>query len=286
MNIGIIGLGLMGGSIALAAKKNHHTIYGFDQSDAVSEHARKINLIDFSCPSIQALCEQSTLLVIAVPMGAYEDTFLQLAPHLQKDSIMTDCGSVKSSAIELAKRLLAAEAYARFVPAHPIAGKELSGCDSACGDLFKNCATIVCCDNQMESAAYHSVQNFWKSLGAKIVEMSAEEHDKIFATISHLPHILAYAIVNLISNSDKRDSFLQFSAGGFRDFTRIAGSHPTMWKDICMSNKANILNSIAHYQSVLNDISAEIKNDDDQALFQRFSSSKKLREQWMSVIDQ
>ncbi len=285
MNIGIIGLGLIGGSVAIAAKRNGHLIHGYDESPQTCQYALQNNIVDHSHQSIKELADDAQLLVIAVPMGAYEDVLLQLAPYLQKDSLITDCGSVKSSVIELSKKTLDSEAQKRFVPAHPIAGKESSGFKFACGDLFKERSVIFCTNDQTDSNALQTIQNFWESMGASVVKMTAQEHDEIFSDVSHLPHILAFAIVNLINDSTKRDSLIEFSAGGFRDFTRIAGSHPTMWKDICLSNKTNILKSINNYQSVLNDITLEIENDDNHALYQRFSSSKKLREQWINIID-
>lgn len=282
-HLGVIGLGLIGGSLALAAKRANWQVSAYNRTAATAQRAAASGQIDRAVTHLRdlAACD---VIFLAVPMRTYGEVLRELAPALAPHSILTDGGSTKQDAIAAAQQHLGAAA-ARFVPAHPIAGKEESGWEAASADLFTNHLTILC-PEQCDAAAVATVTRLWQQVGARTCTMGAAEHDATLAAVSHLPHLLAYALVSAIEQRADSEQLLRFAAGGFRDFTRIAGSHPQMWRDICMANSANLLQAIEWYQQELAQFAAHIKNGDEEALSARFGAARTLRRQWLDTLEQ
>lgn len=281
--LGIIGLGLIGGSLALAAKRCGWHVAAYNRAADVAQRAAAAGRIDRAAPAISDL-RDCDILFIAVPLAAYNDIFSQVAQIASPSTVITDGGSAKKTTLAAAKQTLG-KLHRRFVPAHPIAGKEKSGFAAATADLFHNRLTILCTDDCDPDAAA-AAENLWTQAGARISFMSAEAHDKHFAIISHLPHILSYALVSAIAQHGDSEKLLTLAAGGFRDFTRIAGSHPDMWRDICAANRDNLLQAIEWYQRELAAFAADIKQNNSDALWQRMHSAKTLRQLWLNTLEQ
>ncbi len=281
LHLGIIGLGLIGGSLALAAKRAGWQVSAYNRTAASSTAAVNDGYIDCCVNRIGDLgnCD---VIFLGVPVSTYDEILAELQPVLSPRSIVTDGGSTKQDGIAAAKRQLG-DLACRFVAAHPIAGKEASGWTAASADLFVNHLTILC-PNGADEDAIATVTMLWQQAGAQIHTMSAELHDTNLAMISHLPHLLAYALVSMIDKQEENAKLLQFAAGGFRDFTRIASSHPEMWRDICLANADNLLPMIECYQQELAEFADYIKNQDSQALSTRFAAARSLRQQWLNTL--
>ena len=221
------------------------------------------------------------VVVLAVPVGQYPALLAALSPVLTGDMVLTDGGSTKVEAVARARECLGGY-FSRFVPAHPIAGKEKSGWREATADLFVGKTTVMGGDDGTDAEAVARVRDFWRALGARTVEMTAAEHDEVFSFVSHLPHLLAYAMVEVILRRDDCDDLMRFAAGGFHDFTRIAGSDPTMWRDICLSNREHLLAAIRTYEDILSAIRTDVENRSGDALLARFDAVRQLREHWIN----
>ena len=282
--LGIIGLGLIGGSIALAAGRAGWHISAYDRHSDTTAAALQGEHIHHAAADIAALGD-SDIIVIAVPMCAYDEVLAQIAPLLQSHTVITDSGSSKRTALAAASRMLGKHAP-RFVAGHPVAGKEQSGWQAASADLFRGALTILCPDSATDPQALAAVQTLWQQLGARLEQMPADQHDNRLAAVSHLPHILAYTLVNAISRQDNNGDLLQLAAGGFRDFTRIASSEPEMWRDICLTNGENILEQLDKYQQQLADLSDFIRQQDSDSLYQQFAAARDLRQKWLNTLEQ
>ena len=282
-HLGVIGLGLIGGSLALAAKRAGWRVSACNRTTATARAAASAGQIDHSVEDIAALAA-CDIICIAVPMRAYDDVFAALAPALAANAIITDGGSTKTDAVSTARRHLGALSR-RFVPAHPIAGKEQSGWQAASADLFNNHLVIVCPEG-CDADAVAGARALWQQTGARLQTMSAATHDGHLAAISHLPHLLSYALVSAIDRHKNSEELLQYAAGGFHDFTRIAGSHPHMWRDICLANADNLLEAVAWYQRELSQLADHIKAGDGAALSARFTAARTLRQQWLNTLEQ
>lgn len=282
--LGVIGLGLIGGSLALAAKRAGWHVSAYNRSPEVARRAAQQGRIDAQAEDIAALAGSCDIIFIAVPMGAYDAVLGQLAPALAPAAVVTDGGSTKQDTLAAVHRQLG-EARRRFVPAHPIAGKEQSGWDAASAALFENHLTILC-PEQCDEDALAAVTRLWQQAGARTHCMSAAAHDAALASVSHLPHLLAYALVSAIDKHGDSAQLLQFAAGGFRDFTRIAGSHPDMWRDICLANSPRLLDAIDWYQRELAVFSDYIRRGDGEALQARFDAARALRREWLNTLEQ
>jgi prephenate dehydrogenase len=251
-SIGIVGVGLIGGSFALSLKRvmPELKVLGFGRNEANLEWARQHGVINDSVKSIAALGD-CDLIVIATPLGAMESVIDELAPNISGHTLLTDVGSAKSAVIEQVRRIAAkhpeADLLDRFVPGHPIAGREQSGAAAAKANLFDAHRVILTPMPENTDAAVAEVQALWELAGATVQKMSADHHDEVLAATSHLPHLLAYQLVStLAALEDKREIFA-YAAGGFRDFTRIAASDPVMWRDICLQNREAILPVLDQY---------------------------------------
>lgn len=277
----IVGVGLIGGSLAAALRRAGvvKTIVGVGRSRENLAQAQSLGLIDASMPLAEAIAG-ADVIVLAVPVGAMTEIF----PLLTKTSAtITDVGSVKACVVADARAALGANAR-RFVPAHPIAGTEQSGAKAARADLFVDRQVILTPNADTDAASHARVGALWTAAGARLTEMDAATHDEIFALTSHLPHLLAYSLVNLLANARDialpagTDSLFDFAASGFRDFTRIAGSDPTMWRDICLANREPIAAGLKRYADSLAQLGAAVERGDATALHELFTVAKRARD--------
>ena len=284
----IFGVGLIGGSVALALKKAQFVthIVGVGRTQASLNEALKLGVIDAICiaddkqTNIQAALDGADLVLIAAPVAQTERILQSIKPHLNNQTIITDAGSTKGDVLVCAKEILG-EQFSQFVGGHPIAGAEKSGVSAAKDDLFlgKNVVLTPVFSPTPETNihALAGVADLWKKCGANVTEMSAENHDNIFAAVSHLPHLLAFALVDDIASRANAAQLFSFAASGFRDFTRIAGSSPEMWRDISLANRAALLGEINAFQIELTQIKQLLENEDGaglQALFERASVAR------------
>ena len=277
MKIGVIGLGLIGGSFALAARRLGHAVTGYDCCAKTLNDAVRLGVVSAAGDDVAALGD-SDLIFVAVPVRAYDGVFSALAPVLRSDAVLTDGGSTKSGVLRTATRLLGERAR-RFVAAHPIAGGEDSGVAAANADLFVGAMLVICGENA-DSDAVETTRRLWRAIGATTAEMTAAQHDLIFSLVSHLPHVLSYALVGSLSRQTDKDALIRYAAGGFRDFTRIAASHPAMWRDICLENRDNILAALKLYQDEISALTRHVEDGDGDALFAHFQTARLLRRYW------
>jgi len=277
----IIGVGLIGGSLALALKNAGfcQTIIGAGRNQQRLEKAQQLGIIDSYSTSMADAVKDADIVFVAVPMGTMSAVFEQIAGHLKPGAVVTDGGSAKQSVIDDAKQNLG-DRFSNFVAGHPIAGTEKSGCEAAFAELYQQRRIIITPTNETNASAIDTVTAMWQAAGAEVETMAADLHDEVLAGTSHLPHLLAYGLVNCLFESDKADSYFKFAAGGFRDFTRIASSDPVMWRDICLTNKSALLDSLARYQTELDKLKSALENNDGDQLLGDFQSAKKSRDKF------
>ncbi|MBE8190016.1 MAG: prephenate dehydrogenase/arogenate dehydrogenase family protein [Candidatus Thioglobus sp.] len=276
----IIGVGLIGSSFALGLKKANKikTIIGFDEQKSSLEKAKKLGVIDdFSLDISQALSGVQMVL-IATPVNSFKPILELIKPHISAEIIITDVGSTKSSVVEIAEMVFG-KMPANFVPAHPIAGKEKSGVEAADANLFKGKSVILTPQPATSKNAIGQVTQLWQGIGAKVDIMTAEKHDALLGMTSHLPHILAFALMDYLihSNPDACD----YAAGGFKDFSRIASSDAVMWRDICLNNSTQISKHITGYQRSLANLLELVEGKNSAALEELFASAKSARDGWL-----
>lgn len=274
----IFGVGLIGGSVALALKKTGHapTIVGVGRSVESLNQALELGVIDALETNVQAACSDADLILIAAPVAQTSAILQSIKPHLNKDTVITDAGSTKSDVLSAAQAILG-EQFSQFIGGHPIAGAEKSGVSAAKSDLFVGKNVVLTPTPATNIHAARRATQLWQACGAKVSEMSAENHDGIFAAVSHLPHLLAFALVDDIASRTNAEQLFSFAASGFRDFTRIAGSHPEMWRDISLANKTALLSEISAFESELTQLKQLLANEDAagiQALFERASVAR------------
>jgi len=272
--IAIIGVGLIGGSIAMALKERgiKGSIMGIGRSEGRLKMAQEKGIIDgYSTVPSQGV-ENADLIILSTPVGRFEDIIVAIRDRIKKGAIVTDVGSVKAGVVRRLSPLLTEGV--RFVGAHPIAGGESSGFESADPGLFKNALCIITPVDSTDREALESVSNLWRSIGSKVVYMSPDEHDVIYASVSHLPHIIAYALINTIL---ERDDILSYGGSGFKDMTRIALSPAGLWRDICMYNRDNILSALRDFLASLSKIRKMIEDSDWVALEREFEKAGKGR---------
>jgi prephenate dehydrogenase len=236
-------------------------------------------VIDEIAESLADAARGASLIVLCAPVAQNFALLHALEPHLQPGTIVTDAGSTKSDVIMAAKTALG-DKVAQFVPAHPIAGRELNGVEAALNDLYRGKKVVLCPLQENSRADVAAVRAMWEAAGADCHVMSAVQHDAVFAAVSHLPHLLSYALVAQIGNAEDAALKLDFAGGGFRDFTRIAASSPEMWRDICIANKEALLREIDTYEAVLGHLKAQIKAGDGAALERVFARASDTRLKW------
>ncbi len=277
-NVTIIGVGLIGGSLArvLRTKNLAGRITGAGRSRTTLELALKIGVIDCMGQGSAHAVEDADLIILASPVGTFEAIVREIAPHLRPGAILTDVGSVKGALIRQIEGIL--PPHAQYVPAHPIAGREKSGVAESTETLFQGRRCILTPSARTEHKALESVRDLWTAAGAEVTIMDADLHDKVFAAVSHLPHVAAFAMMSAVAdlNTGTRD-YLQFSGAGFRDFTRIAASSPEMWRDICLMNRDNLVQMIDRYVSSLNRFKRDIAAGDGTRLEKHLKLASDVR---------
>lgn len=277
-NVTIIGVGLIGGSLAkvLRAKGLAGPITGAGRSRQTLELAIKLGVIDHAGHDSAHAVEDADLVVLASPVGAFRKIVGDIGPHLKKGAILTDVGSVKGALI---KTIEDAIPYGvSYVPAHPIAGREKSGVAESTETLFEGRRCILTPTEKTDKKALEAVREMWIAAGAEVTVMDADLHDKIFAAVSHLPHVAAFAMMSAVAELNTgTEDYIQFSGAGFRDFTRIAASSPEMWKDICLMNRDNLVMMIDRYLFSLNRLKRDIAAGDEDRLEHHLKTSSDVR---------
>ena len=278
--ISIIGCGLIGSSIlrAIQEQKLATKISVYDKSNKVIEYLKKNFTADI-CSNVTESVKDADLIIISAPLSSYKEILLSIKSNLKEGSILTDTGSTKKEVNKIVNNL--GLKNISWIASHPIAGTEYSGPAAGFSSLFKNRWCILSADKQVSKDKIENLEKFWSKLGSKVKVMSFEDHDYVLSLTSHLPHAVAYSIVRTaINNEDKfKNDVIQYSAGGLRDFTRIAASDPLMWKDIFIDNSENILKVLDNYSKNLDDIKSAIKKKDSEKLLEIFSSTKKVRKE-------
>jgi len=277
----IIGVGLIGGSLAQALRNAGvcKEFIGCSRDTRHLDRAVQLGVIDRYDIAPAAAVQEADLVVVAVPLGAMEAVFVAMQPGLRDGCVITDVGSAKVHVLDAARAAFGALPNC-FVPGHPIAGTEQSGVEASVPDLFVGHQVILTPDEVTEKKALHRVRAMWEATGAKVTEMSPQHHDAVLAATSHLPHILAFSLVESLSRLEDRHEVFQYAAGGFRDFTRIAASDPEMWRDICLANGTAVLDMIGRYGQDLEQVSRAIRDRDGEFLLQLFRRASKARRRY------
>jgi len=275
----IIGCGLIGSSIARAIRKNHLSskIVSSNRSDSVNKKVIELKIVDDSSSDTKKMAEGSDLIIIATPLSSYEDIISKIKNSLKSGTILTDVGSVKENIISLIEKDVPANVS--WISSHPIAGTEESGPEAGFSELFKNRWCILTPSKKAQEKDIKLLETFWKKIGSKVDIMEAKQHDYILSITSHMPHLIAYNIVNTSLNiqDEKESVIVKYSAGGLRDFTRIAASNPIMWRDIFIQNKKNTSKMIDKFIEDLEDLKKAIENEDGKKLEEIFTKTKKIR---------
>lgn len=277
--LALVGVGLIGGSLALALKqaKAVREVVGVGRGVSSLDEARRRGVIDVRASSAAAAVRDAELVVLATPVGAMPALLGAIAPALDARALVTDVGSTKQSVTQAARAALG-NRFPAFVPGHPIAGAETSGVRAASAELFRHRRVVLTPAPETRVDALTKVGAMWAATGAEVMQMPADEHDAILGLTSHLPHVLAYTLVDLVAARPGRDPF-QFVGGGFRDFTRIAASDPTMWRDICLANPRAVLAALGDYRARLRDLAGAIERGDGDALMTLFERAKRARDE-------
>jgi len=275
----IIGVGLIGSSLSLALKQAGAVgqVTGFGRNQQNLARGIELGVLDNFADSIEASVSDADVIVVAVPLGAMRQVFAELKPAIKQGVIITDVGSAKGSVVTAARAELGA-LFPRFVPGHPIAGTEKSGVEAGFASLYQKRRVIMTPLPQTDQDAISVIDEMWRHCGAIIEYLSVEHHDKVLAATSHLPHMLAYALVHQLSNLNDHEEIFRYASGGFRDFTRIASSDPVMWRDVCISNGDALVNLIEQYQQELDRVKAAINAEDADELLRLFGRAKSERD--------
>lgn len=282
--LAIVGAGLIGGSFALALKQAGavREVLGVGRNPARLAAARELGLIDRAVNWAEA--GQADCILLALPVGETEAVLRHLAPHLKAGAVVTDAGSTKANVVAAARAALGAR-FADFVPGHPIAGSEQSGPGAARADLYQGKKVVLTPQADTRADALATVQALWQAAGAQVEMLDADLHDRVFAAVSHLPHLAAFALVDELAQRADGDTFFRFAASGFRDFTRIAGSSPEMWRDIALANREALLTELDAYVAALQGLRNAVSAEDADALQAIFSRARAAREHWINSQD-
>ena len=279
--LGVIGCGLMGGSFALALKRAGlvKRVIGYSMSPSTTEKAKKLGVIDTVAESALLAVSGSDIVLIAVPVAATEATFKAIRHLVEPGVLVMDVGSTKRDVVDAARRVLK-ERIESFVPAHPIAGKEAAGIDHADATLYHGRQVILTPLPQTSPAMLQKATDVWAAIGARVLRMTAENHDAAFAAVSHLPHMLAFAYFNSVAGQPAGRDFLSLAGPGFRDFTRIAASEPVVWRDILMSNREEVLKQSQRLRHALDAMDHAMKSGNVKALEGMIRSASEARAGW------
>jgi cyclohexadieny/prephenate dehydrogenase len=283
--VALIGLGLIGSSIARAARQYSaaREIAALDSSSQVLERVRELKIADMVANDAATGLRGADLIILCAPVGACGEIARTIAPYLEPGAVLSDVGSVKSAVVEQVAPHVPGGVH--FIPAHPVAGTEYSGPDAGFAALFQNRWCILTPPEGVDQSAVRKLIAFWTRLGARVETMSAQHHDLVLAVTSHLPHLIAYNIVRTADDlgEDTRSEVIKFSASGFRDFTRIAASDPTMWRDIFLNNRDAVLEMLGRFNEDLTELQRMIRRGDGQGLFDLFTRTRAIRK---SIIEQ
>lgn len=279
--LGLIGCGLMGGSFALALKRSGlvETVVGYSQSQETTQKALQLGVVDRVVHSPSETVRGADLVLIAVPVAAIESTLQAIGPHLSDHCLVMDVGSTKQDVVMGARRALNAQ-IGCFVPAHPIAGKEHAGVEHASADLYAGCQVVLTPTQDTPMANTERAQTLWEALGCRVRCMSPEAHDTAYAAVSHLPHLLAFAMMKAIQDQRGGERLLSLAGPGFRDFTRIAASEPSVWRDILISNRQAVLAQLDLYQQALHAFETALITEDAPALRELIATASAARADW------
>ena len=277
----VCGVGLIGGSFALAARRAGiaRHIVGVGRSAQSMQRAVELGVIDSAAADWAEALDGADFVLLAPPVGQMDAILGAMAPHLQPHTLVTDAGSTKRDVMEAIYRHLDLQ-LANVVPAHPIAGAEKSGVDAAFASLFDGKKVVLTPLPENAPSAVLRVREVWEACGAVIHEMPPQDHDRVFAAVSHLPHLLAFGLVHDLAGRANAEQLFGFAASGFRDFTRIAGSHPEMWRDICIANRQALLGELDQYLAELAYLRALLLSGDGERLEQHFDEARKARNAW------
>ena len=277
--LAIIGVGLIGASLALALKQASAVghVVGCGRSENNLQKGLELGVIDSYTTSIAEAARSADVVVLAIPLGAMQMAFEQIRGSVGPQTIITDAGSAKGSVVKVAQAVLG-DKISQFVPGHPIAGAEKSGVEAGLPDLYQDRRVILTPLESTDPGAVNKIVDMWQACGAIIEYLDVEHHDKVLAATSHLPHMLAYSLVNYLSSLNDHDEIFKYAAGGFRDFTRIASSDPVMWRDVCISNGDALEALIEGFKKELDEVSLAIRNRDSDRLLVLFSTAKSERD--------
>ena len=280
----VVGVGLIGGSFALALKAAGQvdTVVGVDRSRDCLAAALQLGVIDRACSSWSEALEAADLVMLAVPVGQMRSVLAEMAQYLGAATLISDAGSTKQDVAAQAALSLGAK-VAQFVPGHPIAGAEKSGVGAASADLFRAKRVVLTPLAHNARAAVERVAAAWQECGAEVSELTPLVHDQTFAAVSHLPHLLAYTLVHELAGRADSQRLFSFAAGGFKDFTRIASSHPEMWRDICVANRAPLIEEVDAYLAQLLRVRVLLASADAPALHQLFAQARAARDTWLEA---
>ena len=280
-HLAVFGVGLIGGSFALALKqaKVVSRVVGVGRNPANLRLALERGIIDSIADPATAV-RGADVVLLSTPVAQFPKVLEAIAPGLGAQTTITDGGSTKRDVIAGARKALGSK-IAQFVPAHPIAGAEKSGAEAASAELFRDRRVVVTPLRENRRGTLEQVESLWKACGARVARMDPEEHDAVLAAVSHLPHVLAYALVHGVAKRNNSEQLFSFAAGGFRDFTRIASSHPEMWRDICLANRDRLVQELKSYANELGSIRKLVEKGDGAALEKLFAGARNARNKWI-----
>ncbi len=286
-HLSIVGVGLIGGSLARALRKAKlvNRVTGCNRNEETLKKAIELDVIDDYSLDIKEAVSGADVVVIGTPLSTTEKLFPQIVASLKEGAVITDVGSAKGSVVDVA-RVVMGELISQFVPGHPIAGTEQSGVEASFAELFINHRVILTPLEETNTQALKLITDMWQAVGADVIDLDVEHHDAVLAATSHLPHMLAYALVDCLAGMQEREEIFKYAAGGFADFTRIASSSPEMWHDICFSNRNALLNTLDKFTDHINQIKKAIENSDSEQLLKIFKRAKQARDKFTDSRNQ
>jgi len=283
--LAVVGVGLIGGSLARALREAGEVgeVVGCDLSIDNLQRAMDLRVVDRFSTDVGEAVEGADVVFLAVPLGAMRATFEAMKGHLKPGVVLTDGGSAKGSVVEDCKAVFG-EIPAGLVPGHPIAGTENSGVDASFKELYQNRRIILTPIEGGDPQALELVRKMWRACGARVTEMELKHHDEVLAATSHLPHMLAFGLVDTLARMEENDEIFRYAAGGFRDFTRIASSNPVMWRDVCVANREALSDMMEHYIQEMSDLARIIRDGDSEQLFDIFTRAKAARDRYVDSV--
>jgi len=283
--LAVIGVGLIGGSLARALRAAGEVgeIVGCGRGQANLERALELGVIDRYSQDVAEAVQDADMVFLAVPLGAMRDTFAAMKGHLADDAVVTDGGSAKFSVIDDCRTVFG-EVLPNLVAGHPIAGTENSGVEASFAELYQNRRIILTPTEETSDKALQRVRTMWEACGGEITLMSVEHHDEVLAATSHLPHMLAFGLVDTLAQMKENDEIFRYAAGGFRDFTRIASSNPVMWRDVCVANRRALGKMMSHYLNEMQALADTIERGDADQLMEIFTRAKEARDRYIDGV--